>query len=427
MPDAETTAAQWDALTYDGSAPGRHVPSLHIYLRPMERSGETPGTARRLFQDFISRFYSGPPFLTPAEKLNDTVTYALGEAARNDGTITLEKIQFAIVILDSAEGELHLFRNGPVLLRIPGRAEIPVGSGGFDTIIPGAVDEITLLDGTLPPEALESIDTSDERGRLLVGGSTAGIRIRLDVDGDRSDYMESNRAGPGTPVERPVYPPAEAPRVNTRPAAVPADEAEEREERRAPIRNPLLLASIFLLISTITFFWNRANRDRPTGVEFARTQTAERQAAPTTTPAGRDIAADGPAGEVVPAGTLLWEYMAGAAVTSSPCVTGDHVVVGSRDGNIYAFNFAGEESWRAAGPGGVGSSPVATGDRVIFGEYGGSVRKSSPRRPALTEFSTSDRSTRTSTRSMPPQARSCGHTPPAMRSGHHQGWRVRSW
>lgn len=400
MSDAETTIARWDALTYDGSAPGRNVPSLHIYLRPSERSGETPGAARRLFQDFISRFYSGPPFLTPLEKLRDTANYALEEAKRSRGDQSLDKIQIAVAILDRAEGEMHLFRNGPVRLGLDGYRDEPcVESSRLQTIGIGTADGLALLDGTLTSHAIDSIEERGDHGRLIFEGRTAGIWIPISLDGAT--------AGPAVRAEKTAPPPAETVREETAPveerprqeeappvsvedavfrAAVPPPVVDERESssavlpplhedeqtRPAPIRNPFLLVAIFLLISLVTFFWNR---ERGRVDPLTTDDTVAETGGEPETPFGSTPPSEGeaPIQNRLPAGELLWEFTAGAAVTSSPLVHDGRITVGCRDGNVYSLSAAGEEVWRASGPGGVGSSPVVWEDRIIFGEYGGAV------------------------------------------------------
>ena len=57
---------------------------------------------------------------------------------------------------------------------------------------------------------------------------------------------------------------------------------------------------------------------------------------------------------------------------SSPAVTDDYVVVGSRDGGLYCLNPEnGEVLWVFQTQGDVDSSPVIAGDRVIFGSLDG--------------------------------------------------------
>ncbi len=431
MSDTETTIARWDALTYDGSAPGRNVPSLHIYLRPTERSGETPGAARRLFQDFISRFYSGPPFLTPLEKLRDTANYALEEAKRSRGTEELGKIQIAVAILDRAEGEMHLFRNGPVRLGLAGYKDKSSDEPTrFETIMIGIADGLALLDGTLPPDAVDTTERRGDHGRLIYEGQTAGIWIPILQNDmtrpDRSVEAEptpspapvagESEAAAATPAAPPPAPAAEEERVSVQEplpleedpaienppsvplsspqnvvetvfeASIPAPQVGERIDRKEvespppsdaaasparPIRNPILLASIFLLISLVTLFWNRANREGSGEEEPAVTRAGE-EAKPGS-PSESALGETSPIPSGVATGDRIWEFTAGAAVTSSPCLSDGLITVGCRDGHIYCLDAAGGELWRASGPGGIGSSPTAWEDRIIFGEYGGSV------------------------------------------------------
>ncbi len=376
MPERNTVIARWDALTYDGSAPGREIPSLHIYLRPAERSGETPGTARRLFQDLVSRFYSGPPFLEPREKLRDTVAYALDESSRHGSAGALEKIHAAVAILDRAEGELHLYRKGPMRLHPPPGTDRPAKGNGFETVRLGRGGSIALLDGAFEDNFPGGGPAEAEHGRVIVAGSTAGISIRLDdpweegespVPGGEETVEILGRAVLGETKDDPGAP-------AHRPAAV---EPEAPEERRRPrqMRNPLLVAAILLFAASALFFRYRVNqRDRTASMpeESLRAEPSvpvDEPSAPALTQGAKAPVAP----PAIPAGERLWSFTAGGAVTSSPVIFDGTVAVGCRDGMVYAFTLSGEPLWKAPGPGGVGSSPAVAGTLLFFGEYGGAV------------------------------------------------------
>jgi outer membrane protein assembly factor BamB len=87
---------------------------------------------------------------------------------------------------------------------------------------------------------------------------------------------------------------------------------------------------------------------------------------------------EGAAGEGVSAPGLrlseAWRRRLGGAVTSSPAVSGDKVIVGCRDGTVYAFDRAnGSTLWTFSASGGVGASPAIQGDNVIVADYNGYV------------------------------------------------------
>jgi parallel beta-helix repeat protein len=74
--------------------------------------------------------------------------------------------------------------------------------------------------------------------------------------------------------------------------------------------------------------------------------------------------------------TPLWTATTGAAVTSSPAITNGVVYVGSNDGKLYAFDFAGTKNcsagtctplWTATTGGAVSSSPAIAYDTVFVG------------------------------------------------------------
>jgi outer membrane protein assembly factor BamB len=72
--------------------------------------------------------------------------------------------------------------------------------------------------------------------------------------------------------------------------------------------------------------------------------------------------------------TIRWEVGTGGIVSSSPALAGDLVVVGSRDGYVYAVNSAsGEIEWRVATQGAVTSSPAVSGGTVFVGSHDGKL------------------------------------------------------
>ena len=81
----------------------------------------------------------------------------------------------------------------------------------------------------------------------------------------------------------------------------------------------------------------------------------------------------------------LWAGITGAAITSSPAVTGTTAYVGSNDGKLYAFDATGSDAhcsgtprvcdplWTAATNGAVHSSPAVSGSTVYVGSDDGKL------------------------------------------------------
>jgi outer membrane protein assembly factor BamB len=74
-------------------------------------------------------------------------------------------------------------------------------------------------------------------------------------------------------------------------------------------------------------------------------------------------------------GAPLWTAATGGGVYSSPTVAGNSVYVGSRDGSVYAFDLAtGARRWRAyTSTDGIDSSPAVAGGTVFVGGRDGYV------------------------------------------------------
>jgi outer membrane protein assembly factor BamB len=69
-----------------------------------------------------------------------------------------------------------------------------------------------------------------------------------------------------------------------------------------------------------------------------------------------------------------WTKMFKQSITSSPLLARDRVVVGGRDGNLYALGMHdGAEAWRLPVGSGIGSSPAACGSLAVVGTYNGDV------------------------------------------------------
>lgn len=355
------STVRWDALTYDGSPSGRQVPSIHVYLRPVERTGAAPADAQRLFQEILSRFYGGPPFLGAREKLEDALRHALGEE-RSAG----EGLQIGVAVVDRATGDIHSYRRGNVLLYLVGESDDRFVEGdGEDTVSSDDLVGFGMLDGdraeagilALGEKARESAD------RLMTGGSTAGIWVPLrplplpEVSAPPREYPPPTPPPAAAAMATPPAPPEPAPAaVEARPEPPLFPDASDDGEGKSS-RYSLLPFAILVLLLLLAIFWNRA--DRASAPDLPRAGAPRSVEEPLPPP---------------PAGTLAWEFRPGAAVTSSPSVTETRVLFGSRDGFLYALDReTGGLLWKAAGPGGVGSSPAVLGGTVYFGEYGGAV------------------------------------------------------
>jgi outer membrane protein assembly factor BamB len=71
---------------------------------------------------------------------------------------------------------------------------------------------------------------------------------------------------------------------------------------------------------------------------------------------------------------VSWTRTFKEAITSSPLLAADRVIVGGRDGNLYALGVNdGAEVWRLAVGSGIGSSPAACGPLAVVGTYGGDI------------------------------------------------------
>ncbi|MFH1279517.1 MAG: PQQ-binding-like beta-propeller repeat protein [Candidatus Eisenbacteria bacterium] len=350
-------AVRWDALTYDGSPSGRQVPSLHVYLRPMDLSGAAPADAQRLFQEILSRFYGGPPFLGAREKLEDSLRHALGEE-RNAG----EGVQIGVAIVDPATGDIHSYRRGNVLLYLVGEKDDRLIEGdGEETVSSDELVGFGMLDGERAEEGILALGerAREAPDRLMAGGGTAGIWVPLRPI-PIGTPAPAPRSVTAAPPPRPSAPPRSAAPIhaeeNGRPSPPDFPDASTEPPGRT-VRYSLLPFALLVLVLLLAVFWNRSNRSP----ERALLRGTPAPAADETLPPP-------------PAGTLAWEFRAGAAVTSSPLVVEDRILFGSRDGFLYALRREdGRPLWKAPGPGGVGSSPALGGGRAYFGEYGGAV------------------------------------------------------
>ena len=65
---------------------------------------------------------------------------------------------------------------------------------------------------------------------------------------------------------------------------------------------------------------------------------------------------------------VLFRYQAQQEIHSSPAVTDELVLIGSRDKRLHAINrLTGEKVWTSEVPSPVSSSPVVVGERIFFG------------------------------------------------------------
>ena len=72
--------------------------------------------------------------------------------------------------------------------------------------------------------------------------------------------------------------------------------------------------------------------------------------------------------------SLAWDKTYNQPITSTPLVSGDRVIFGGRDGNLYALSGEnGSVLWRYKAAGGIGASPRVSDKRVISADYNGNV------------------------------------------------------
>jgi outer membrane protein assembly factor BamB len=70
-------------------------------------------------------------------------------------------------------------------------------------------------------------------------------------------------------------------------------------------------------------------------------------------------------------GEVRWKYETGLGIASSPAVSGDLAVIGSKDGFLYAFDFhTGQLRWKTA-VGEVVTAPPLIADGAICIQAGG--------------------------------------------------------
>ncbi len=109
------------------------------------------------------------------------------------------------------------------------------------------------------------------------------------------------------------------------------------------------------------------------GPEGPRVTGLQDAARPVRTAGSEDGAEDG----LPPAAAFTgasWTRTFKDAITSSPLLAADRVIVGGRDGNLYALGVNdGAEAWRLAVGAGIGSSPATCGPLAVVGTYGGDV------------------------------------------------------
>ncbi len=71
---------------------------------------------------------------------------------------------------------------------------------------------------------------------------------------------------------------------------------------------------------------------------------------------------------------LHWKSKFSRPVTSSPLLTGDLVVFGCRDGNLYALDAgSGDVVWQFTSGAGIGASPAGDSSRIVSADYNGTV------------------------------------------------------
>ena len=70
-------------------------------------------------------------------------------------------------------------------------------------------------------------------------------------------------------------------------------------------------------------------------------------------------------------GQILWTYETGGPIWTSPAIVGQHLYIGSDDGNLYCVNSTnGEEIWRYSAYDRIAySSPTVEAGRVFVGSY----------------------------------------------------------
>src|ERR1700728_1970426 len=72
-------------------------------------------------------------------------------------------------------------------------------------------------------------------------------------------------------------------------------------------------------------------------------------------------------------GGVLWRKQTNGPVRSSPTITGDVVLIGSSDGNLYALDAnTGREKWKFPADSAIASSAAVADGRVFFSSYKGS-------------------------------------------------------
>jgi outer membrane protein assembly factor BamB len=69
---------------------------------------------------------------------------------------------------------------------------------------------------------------------------------------------------------------------------------------------------------------------------------------------------------------VRWKYETGLGIASSPAVLDELVVIGSKDGYLYALDIPGQLRWKARASDVITSPPVF-GERVVCVQSGGTL------------------------------------------------------
>jgi outer membrane protein assembly factor BamB len=156
--------------------------------------------------------------------------------------------------------------------------------------------------------------------------------------------------------------------------------AAGRESDRFLLRRALVWASLgaasILVLAILILIGRLLMGPRPEGPEVSPgLDLTSGMPAVVSEEAGQGKDKTDAAAEPPPAFTgASWTRRFPQAISSSPLILDQQLIVGCRNGNLYAVALAdGKERWRLPVGTGVGSSPVAAGSMVVVGSYSGDV------------------------------------------------------
>lgn len=378
IPAAPDTGAAQDLAYREHSSGGR---GLHVLMQDVSARANSSRHRFLLacFRDTISRYLATAQVVGAQTFLRERVlafdSMARGVDTRLDD---FEGIGIFVALRERDSVYLLCARSGSARVRWRG-VFVPLSTPAVDGVtelpIETARAQHDLFAPTFP-ETLALYRVSAVAGaprELLFGGAAEDLAACVD-----SVEHASSRLSDRVPVERmrrtvfmlaldPLAPAA---------AALPPHSRTEGPSRARNRRAVVLAAGAVVLVAGVAGlgYWRTAMNDSPkhgideTALRETPPPVPERKVVPDTSTEEK------PPVETKPAFGVAWQQAFRAAVTASPALAGDAVVVGGRDGRVYSISRRdGSRQWSYDAKGGVGASPVARNGVVVAADYGGNV------------------------------------------------------